>query len=112
VRLDGGDIALLVAGGAAAAALWAAIGLGAGALVRNQVPTLVGLAVWMLFVERLLLSFVPGLGRFAPGAAGAAITGEDRSALLDPAVGALLLIAYTSVVAVTGWLATTRRDVP
>ncbi|MDQ2981142.1 MAG: ABC transporter permease, partial [Actinomycetota bacterium] len=38
VLLDAGDYGLLVTGGAAAAALWAAIGVGLGAVVRNQVP--------------------------------------------------------------------------
>src|SRR5919204_1842403 len=43
-----GDWAQLLAGGAAAAALWAVIGTGVGALVRNQVVTIVGLAVWVV----------------------------------------------------------------
>jgi len=56
IQLDGGDYALLLAGGAAAAGLWAAIGVGLGAVVRNQVPTVVGLCAWLLFVEGLLSS--------------------------------------------------------
>ena len=43
-RLDGGDYVLLVAGAMGAAALWAAIGVGVGAVVRHQVPTVVGSA--------------------------------------------------------------------
>ncbi len=54
MHLDRGDYVLLVVGSAAAAALWGAIGVGVGALVRNQVPTLVGLCAWLLFVEGLL----------------------------------------------------------
>src|SRR5262249_61087567 len=53
VRLDGGDYALLLGGSAVGAALWAAIGVGLGALVRNQVPTVVGICTWLLFVEGL-----------------------------------------------------------
>jgi ABC-2 type transport system permease protein len=60
VRLEGGDYALILAGGAAGAALWAAIGVGVGALVRNQVPALVGLCAWLLFVEGLLVGDVLG----------------------------------------------------
>lgn len=64
-------------------------------------------------VERrnLLTSFVPDAAKFAPGSAGAAITGENRDALLDPVVGALLLTAYAAVAALAGLFATVRRDV-
>jgi ABC-2 type transport system permease protein len=81
---------LLVSGGAAAAALWAAIGVGVGALVRNQVPTLIGICAWLLFVEGLLAGDLVGLGevgRFLPGAAAAAISGQDPGTLPAPAVG-------------------------
>lgn len=114
VQLDGGDYALLVAGGVASAALWAAIGVGLGAVVRNQVPTLVGILAWLLFVEGLLVGDVAGVsdvGRFAPGAAGEAISGLDPDRLLAPAVGLVLLALYAAAAAAAGWLATSRRDV-
>jgi ABC-2 type transport system permease protein len=114
VRLDGGDYLLLLAGGTAAAALWAAIGVGLGALVRNQVPTLVGICAWLLFVEGLLVgdvADVADVGRFAPGAAAAAISGQDPDRLLAPAVGLVLLVIYAAAAAVAGSLATSRRDV-
>ncbi len=113
-QLDGGDYALFVAGGAAAAALWAAIGVGIGALVRNQVPTLVGICAWLLFVEGLLVGDLTGVGdvgRFAPGAAAAAMSGQDQDALLAPAVGVVLLALYAVATTVAGALATDRRDV-
>ena len=114
VQLDGGDYVLLVAGGGAAAALWAAIGVGVGALVRNQVPTLIGICAWLLFVEGLLAGDLVGLGdigRFLPGAAAAAISGQDTGTLLAPAAGFLLLALYAAASAVAGSLATSRRDV-
>ncbi|MGH2782012.1 MAG: ABC transporter permease subunit [Thermoleophilaceae bacterium] len=77
ITLDGSDYTLMPAGGIAAAALWAPLGLGLGALLRNQVATLLAIFLWLFFVENLLLDFVPGAGRFAPGAAAAAITGLD-----------------------------------
>ena len=112
VTLDGSDYILMPAGGIAAAALWAAIGLGIGALLRNQVATLVAIFLWLFFVENLLLDFVPGVGRFAPGAASAAIAGLDRETLLAPAFGALLLVLYATAIAAAGSIATLRRDVP
>ncbi len=111
VMLDGSDYTLLPTGGMAAAALWAPIGLGLGALLRNQVATLVAIFLWLFFVENLLLDFLPGVGRLAPGAAAAAITGLDGERLLAPALGALLLAVYAAVAAAAGTIATLRRDV-
>ena len=50
IGLSGGEYAQLLAGGAAAAALFAAIGVGVGAIVRNQVGVVVGLCIWLLLV--------------------------------------------------------------
>jgi ABC-2 type transport system permease protein len=114
VQLDAGDYTLLIAGGTAATALWAAIGVGLGAIVRNQVPTLIGICAWLLFVEGLLvgdITDVANVGRFAPGAA-AAITGQDPETLVAPAIGLMLLLLYAAAAAVAGSLATARRDVP
>jgi ABC-2 type transport system permease protein len=114
VKLDGGDYGLLIAGGAIAAALWAAIGVGVGAIVRHQVPTVVGIAAWLLFVEGLLVGDVTGVqevGRFAPGALGMAASGQEPDTLVTPVVGVLLLSAYALAAALAGVVATTRRDV-
>jgi ABC-2 type transport system permease protein len=113
-QLDGADYVLFLAGGAVAAALWAAIGVGIGAVVRNQVPTLIGICAWLLFVEGLLVGDVAGVGnvgRFAPGAAAAAISGLDPDKLVAPVVGLVLLALYATAAALAGSLATARRDV-
>lgn len=115
IQLDRGDYMLLVVGSAAAAALWAAIGVGVGALVRDQVPTLIGICAWLLFVEGLLAGDVAsglgGVGRFLPGAAAAAISGQDPGTLLAPAAGLVLLGLYAAAAALAGALAISRRDV-
>jgi len=114
IRLDAGDYALVVIGAAAAAALWAAIGVGVGAVVRNQVPALVGIVVWLLFIENLLIgdiANVASVGRFLPGAAGKAISGQDPNTLLAPGVGLALLALYAAAAAVAGRQAISRRDV-
>jgi ABC-2 type transport system permease protein len=112
ITLERSDYALMPTGGIAAAALWAPLGLGLGALLRNQVATLVAIFVWPFFVENLLIDFVPGAGKFAPGAAAAAITGLDPDRLLAPALGALLLALYAAAAAAAGTVATLRRDAP
>jgi ABC-2 type transport system permease protein len=102
-------------GAAAAAALWAAIGVGVGAIVRNHVPTLIGICAWLLFVEGLLAGDVAGglgdVGRLLPGAAASAISGQDPGTLLAPGAGLALLAAYAAVAALAGASATSRRDV-
>ena len=108
-QLTGGDYLQLLVGGAAAAALWAMIGLGVGALVRDQVGTLVGLLAWMLLIENLVPGFVPGAGRFLPGAAGLALAGNTDK--LPAAVAVLLLVLYAAAASAVGWIATLRRDV-
>jgi ABC-2 type transport system permease protein len=114
MQLDLGDYALLVVGSAVAAALWAAIGVGVGAVVRNQVPALIGICAWLLFVEGLLAGDLVGLGdvgRFLPGAAAAAISGQEPGTVLTPAAGLGLLALYAAAMALAGSLATSRRDV-
>jgi ABC-2 type transport system permease protein len=111
VQLDGGDYALLVLGGTAASALWATIGVGVGALVRDQVPALIGISAWLLFVEGLFGGNLADVSKFAPGTLGMAVSGQEPDTLLAPAISLLLLGVYAVAGAVVGWLATTRRDV-
>jgi ABC-type transport system involved in multi-copper enzyme maturation permease subunit len=115
VALAAGDYAQLLLGGALGAALFAAIGVGVGALVRNQVAALVGLCVWLLFVEPLLLADLPSVAKYAPEASAGAIAGAIQSQIADsliaPALGLLLLAAYAALVAWAGALLVTRRDV-
>ena len=110
VRLGASDYALLLGGCAAAAALWAAIGAGVGAAVRNQVPTMVGICTWLLFVEQVLLGdILGGVGEFMPGALAKAASGQDGD--LAPGLAVLLLALYALAAASAGWVVTSRRDV-
>ena len=113
IQLDPGDYTQIIIGGAVAAGLWAAIGVGLGALFRHQVATLVGLSAWLLFVESLLSDndTIVEVGRYAPGAAAAALTGQDPDRLLAPTAALALLILYATAAALASALATTRRDV-
>jgi ABC-2 type transport system permease protein len=115
IQLAVGDYAQLLAGGALAAALFAAIGVGVGTVVRNQVAALVGLCVWLLFVEPLLLADVPSAAKYAPEATAGAIAGAIQSQIADsliaPALGVVLLAAYAALAGVAGSLLISRRDV-
>jgi ABC-2 type transport system permease protein len=63
-------------GAVLAAGLCGLVGVGVAALVRNQVAALVGVLVWVLLVEGLLMSPLhnPSLGKWLPSAAAAALT--------------------------------------
>jgi hypothetical protein len=114
VAITAGDFVQMFLGGAAAAALWAALGTGVGAIVRSQVGAVVGLCVWLLLIETVLIGQFPSVAKFTPGSSAGALAGMLQSGtslkLLTPAVGALLLVAYTAVAAGTGALSTEKRD--
>ena len=94
---------------------WAALGVGFGALVRNQVFAIIGLFAWVFVVEVLVFQYLPGAGRYAPGAAGTAMTGAtvgDSSVnLLSAPLGGALLAGYSAALVLAGAWATNRRDV-
>jgi hypothetical protein len=108
-QLTGSDYTRILLGGAAAAALWAILGVGVGALVRNQVATLVGLCAWMFLVESVSEGFVPNAAKLMPGGAGLSLAGNEHK--LSLGLAALLLITYTAAAAAAGWVTTLRRDV-
>jgi ABC-type transport system involved in multi-copper enzyme maturation permease subunit len=115
IELSVGDYLQLLAGGALAAALWGAIGVGVGAIIRNQVGAVVGLCVWLLLIETTLIGNVPAAGKFVPGASAGALAGaiqtQSASKLLAPALGALLLAIYAAAATAAGLITTERRDV-
>jgi ABC-2 type transport system permease protein len=115
IQLSAGDYVQLLGGGAAAGALFAAIGLGIGAVVRQQIGAVVGLCVWLLLIETTLIGNVPAAGKFAPGAAAGALAGavqtQSASELLAPGVGVLLLVLYAGLASGAGAFLINRRDI-
>ena len=109
--LSGGDVALLALGTIAGAAIWGAIGVGLGAIVRNQVGSIIALLAWGFVVENLLFAFVPSAGRFGPVHAQDALTGLTSKHLLPAAGGGAVLIAWATALALAGTALTARRDV-
>ena len=111
LQLDGGQIALVVAGGIGASALWGAFGVAFGAAVRNQVGAIVTLLIWVLFVESIIFAVVPGVGRYFPAAAANALTQIEVAHRLAVLPGTLVFAGYLLVAALAGLVVTTRRDV-
>ena len=99
-------------GAVLAAGLCGLVGVGVAALVRNQVAALVGVAVWVLLVEGLLMSLlnIPGLGKWLPSAAAAALT-NPGGGQLSRLGGTLLLAGYALALALAGTRLVVRRDI-
>ena len=115
--LTSGEIAKIVFGLVLATALWAALGVGLGALVRNQVGAIVGALGWTLLVENLL-TIIPTVGDWVQkyglnGVTNALsnIESEVTGDVLSQAAGGALLVAYTEAFVIAGTLAMRRRDV-
>jgi ABC-type transport system involved in multi-copper enzyme maturation permease subunit len=115
VRLSGGDIAQLLAGSTLAAALWAVIGVGIGALVRGQVGTVIGLCVWLLLLENILIGNISHAAKYSPGASAGALAGmlpdAGSAKLLAPAGGGILLVGYALAISLGGLFAFNSRDI-
>jgi ABC-2 type transport system permease protein len=109
--ITGGTLVQVTLGTVAVSALWCALGVGLGAIVRHQVGAIVGLLAYLLVVENLLFGLAPSEGRYAPGPAGQALDGDQSDHLVHPAAGGLLLLAYTIAIVAIGAAATARRDV-
>jgi ABC-2 type transport system permease protein len=111
IVLSGGDIALLTLAGLAGIAAWAAIGVGLGAIIRNQVGAVITLLAWGFIVDNLLFGLVPSIGRLTPTRAQDALIGLTTNHLLTPAGGAVVLVAWTAALAIAGAVLTARRDI-
>jgi ABC-2 type transport system permease protein len=111
LALSTGDVLWLVLGTPVLTAAWAALGVGFGALVRNQVFAVIGLIVWSMVVDNLLRGLVPSIGGYTPVGASAAIIADPTDYVLPAAAGALLLLGYVAAFVTAGAVLVTRRDV-
>ena len=105
------DVLWLVLGTPAMTAAWAVIGLGFGAIVRNQVLAVIGLIVWAMLVDGLLRGLVPSVGAYTPSGASAAIVADPADHVLSAAAGGPLLLAYVAALVAAGAWFVARRDV-
>jgi ABC-2 type transport system permease protein len=116
---EAGDLLAQIAHNGAAAALLGALGVGLGALLRNQPVTIVGVLAASFAVEPVLIELVPAVARFGPFVAlpGAVANlrpediGFDGAELLSPAVAALLMLAWVSAAYTAAAAQLRRRDV-
>jgi ABC-2 type transport system permease protein len=111
-------------GVAAASVLYGAYGVGLGALLKNQVVSIVVALVALAVVEPIVGAAAPSVGRWLPGYAAQALESVTASARMHGAfggassvhllvwwAGALVIIGYGVVLAALGSLTTLRADV-
>jgi hypothetical protein len=107
------DIIVVVLGGIASTALGGLVGVGIGALMRNQTLAITFTLVWTFLVESMLTNFAPGIGRWFPGGAASAMSGVRSTGgdLLPIWAAAALFAAYGLAFSVAGTRFVVRRDV-
>jgi ABC-2 type transport system permease protein len=101
----------VVVGTLLSAALWAALGVGLGALVRHQVGAIVILIAWTAVLESIVFGFVPSVGRYLPGQASSALTDATQSHLLSIGAGGVVFAGWTLAIAAAAAVRTERTDV-
>lgn len=93
----------------AASAIWGALGVGVGAVVRSQVGAMIGVLVWFLILEPLVGHLSSRFAPYLPGAALGAIF--EASDDLSSWAGAAVSLGYAAAFCLAGTLLTVRRDI-
>jgi len=109
-----GDNLQVVLSSGLALVIYALIGVGIGALLRNQVGAIVGGLVYLFVVETVIRSIpaTSGAYKWMPGGALEAMTATFQGPeLLGAWQGGLLLVGYGLLAALLGVLFAVRRDV-
>jgi ABC-2 type transport system permease protein len=111
VELGAGHLVWLMLGTPAMTAAWAALGVGLGAVLRNQVFAVIGLIIWTMVIDNLLRGLVPSIGGYTPVGASAALVADPADYVLPAAAGGLLLLGYLVALVTSGAILVARRDV-
>jgi ABC-2 type transport system permease protein len=91
--------------------LYAAIGVGLGAMVRNVGAAITIALAWIALVEGIAINLLGDLGRWLPMASGMALDNVPQGNLLPQVTGGLVLVAYVAIFGVAAILVTMRSDV-
>jgi ABC-2 type transport system permease protein len=109
--LEGSDYVTVIVGGLGAATLSAAIGVGVGLIVRNQVAAVVGALVWLFILEPLVSLISDEAVDYTIGAASASAGGGLAEDALSWGPGLAVLAAWAVLFVAAGLLVDRRRDV-
>ncbi|MDP5185396.1 ABC transporter permease [Blastococcus sp. BMG 814] len=111
--LDADNLATLGSSGLALV-IYAVIGVGLGALLRNQVGAIVGGLVYLFVIEPIIRSIpaTSGAYKWMPGGALEALTATfEGPDLLEAWQGGALLLGYGLLAALLGTFLAVRRDI-
>jgi ABC-2 type transport system permease protein len=107
----GGEVTAAFVGAVVGSLLYAAVGVGLGALIRHQMAALMIPLGWLLVVENLLPSFgLTWVYVWTPGGATAALARADLPGLLSMWVGGLVLFGYAAIAVVIGGRVLSAKD--
>jgi ABC-2 type transport system permease protein len=109
--LDAGDYLGLFVEGVAVSALSGAVGVGIGAIVRNQVAAVVGTLIYLFVLEPVIGVISSDVAAYTLGGSQSALTAAPVEDALDPLVGGLVLAAWALGLALAGAELEERRDV-
>ncbi|MFI0367488.1 ABC transporter permease [Actinomadura sp. 1N219] len=112
------DVPLILGGTVLAMALYALVGLGLGALIRNQIAAIIVAVAWVQLVEGIVTLALPQVGQWLPAGAVRAVTfttsvfgGPGELDTLPAWGGVLLLLGYGLAFAAIATVTTVRRDI-
>lgn len=105
------DYVRLGVGGVAGGALSAALGVGLGTLVRNQVAAVVGFVVYVFIAEPLLSLLSDTASKYSLGQAQTAVAGSRGGELLPWGLALAVLVGWAALAVAVGAAADARRDV-
>jgi ABC-2 type transport system permease protein len=109
--LGAGDYLEAFAKGVAQSALSGAIGVGIGAIVRNQVAAVVGTLIYLFVLEPVIGVLSTRVAAFTIGGTQATLTGVPPDDALAPLAAGLVLAAWALALALVGAELEERRDV-
>jgi ABC-2 type transport system permease protein len=109
--LDAGDYLALLAEGVASCALFGVIGVGIGAIVRNQVAAVVGTLIYLFVLEPVIGLLSTDVAALTIGGSQSALTAVPVDDALEPLPGGLVLAAWGLVLSLVGAELEERRDV-
>jgi ABC-2 type transport system permease protein len=109
--LDAGDYLGLFAEGVAVSALSGAIGVGIGAIVRNQVAAVVGTLIYLFVLEPVIGVISSDVAAYTIGGSQSALTAAPVEDALDPLAAGLVLAAWALALGLAGAELEERRDV-
>ncbi|MBM3656211.1 MAG: hypothetical protein FJW91_04580 [Actinobacteria bacterium] len=95
------------------------VGVGIGALIRNQIAAVTGAVIWTLIVEGLVVAFVDSIGKYLPAGAITGLVDVDFGKndfnfsidnYLTPGPATLVLLGYAALFSLIAMRTTLRRD--